>query len=165
MLYIDMDGVLADFDRSIIQHLGGSCEEVGDERIQAEVPRIKDFWINIPPIPDMRELWEFVAPFNPFILTARASWDHDACVEAKPKWIANHLPDFPQDRLLIVRRSEKARYALNYDNSPAVLVDDFTINTSEWSRRGGHPILHISARSSINDLKRPYIRKLYSRES
>jgi 5'-nucleotidase len=160
MLYIDQDGVLADFDAAIKLHLGGSCEEVGDDRIAAEVPKIKDFWINIPPKQDFMRLWEFVQPFNPCILTASANWDRDRCVESKPIWLMKHLPNLIPENIRVVRRSEKAHYALRYANQPNVLVDDFTVNTSEWARAGGVPVLHLSASQSVRELKK--LRNYYS---
>lgn len=148
-LYVDMDGVLADFDRAVLDNFGYYPHEVGDTEMTFRVVNHKDFWLNIPPMKDMRQLWTFVKVYNPFILTATANWDRERCMHSKPEWIKRHLPDFDISRLKLVRRSEKASFAA----SNAILIDDYSKNIIEWREAGGIPIHHRNADLTILELK------------
>lgn len=153
-----MDGVLADFHEAVKSHIGVYPTEISDELMTAEIRKIPTFWDDIPPMPDMMELWSHVRQYNPFILTASANWDRERCVAAKPKWLVKHLPGLNLARVHVVRRSEKSNFA--NQGKQAILVDDYHKNTSEWTKAGGHAILHTSAKESIAALESPSVKRL-----
>ena len=157
-----MDGVLSDFDEAVRIHMGVYPHEIPDELMTKEILSIPDFWLDMPPMPDMKDIWDYAKQFNPYILTARASWDNDRCVRSKPLWLMKHIPDLDLSRVRIVRRSEKANYAKTGTENRAVLVDDHAKNILEWSHAGGHGILHQSAKDSIFHLSKKTVQKLIS---
>jgi hypothetical protein len=55
-----MDGVRADFD--------AHCKQADNVDWQA-VRAVKDYYFNMPPIANMRTLWDYVVRFNPIVLT------------------------------------------------------------------------------------------------
>ena len=146
-IYLDMDGVLADFDQGVFDALGVSLGDIPDEQMQREVSQVPGFWDNIPPMPDMLEIWEFIKPYNPFILSATANWDRERCTASKKWWISKYLPEFDQSRLLLVRRSEKQNYA-TCETGSNLLIDDYEKNINEWISAGGWGILHVSAKQT-----------------
>ena len=56
-LYIDMDGVLADFDRHHEAMFGTRPCKIADNVDWKVVRKVKDFYLNIPPVADLEELW------------------------------------------------------------------------------------------------------------
>jgi hypothetical protein len=149
MIFLDMDGVLADFDTAVHQMLGAPLRSIPDEQMQKEVAAHPGFWDNIPPMHDMLTLWDHFKRYDPFILTAVANWDYDRCHSSKAWWVARYLPDFNQEKLLRVRRSEKMKYARDGLGGPNILIDDYVKNIKEWTQAGGWGILHVSAKQTI----------------
>lgn len=163
MLFIDMDGVLSDFSGHVKNLLGFYPHE-NEDLMQREVPKIPDFWDTMPMLPDALDLWEHVKQYNPYILTASASWDREASERAKPIWLMKHLPGLNPDRIRVVRRSQKADYAVRINEAedkthPCVLVDDYNKNAMEWSKAGGVPVLHVSALTTIRTLELPHVKR------
>jgi hypothetical protein len=58
----------------------------------------------------------------------------------------------PSYRINLVKRREKQNFA-QVNGEPAVLIDDYVKNVNQFKARGGIGILHISAASSISQLK------------
>ena len=153
-LFIDMDGVLADFDAHYEATFGVKLERRTVEngyadRVNWKMLALKrDFFLDIPPMPDMRELWEGVRHLNPTVLTAIPRSDSVPEAEAnKLAWVAKHLgADVP----VICRLScEKYLQCRHGD----VLIDDYEKYRHRWERMGGVFIVHTSASESLRQLR------------
>jgi len=157
-IYVDYDGVLVDFYRATKEILGGAWDdprwkskEKKEER--ASILRGKDrFWLDIPPERDFHELWNFVKPFNPSILTAYPEWDAEGAKKGKWEWNQKYTK-VPHERFHCVLRESKRYYAKESVTKPNILIDDFPQNIKEWEHAGGVGILHTSAFNTINRLK------------
>lgn len=68
-IFVDLDGVLADFDTGYEREFGIHPSIDSDNVDWRLVRGRKDFYRDLPPMPDMRELWDFIEPFKPVILT------------------------------------------------------------------------------------------------
>ena len=77
-LFLDLDGVMADFDRAAVAILGAPPDEVPPNVMWSRLARHPDFFGSLPLMPDALELWRFAAPYQPTILTG-APW----CVSAR----------------------------------------------------------------------------------
>ena len=79
-LYLDCDGVLADFDRGATQLLGMPPRQFEKRRGIAafwrELARHPDFYGSLPLMPDAMELFDAVRHLDPVILTGlpRGKW-------------------------------------------------------------------------------------------
>lgn len=175
-LYLDMDGVLMDYEGAIVAHgvpryrdgahwISRPRAEWPQEMIDADRAYVacmakETFWKGIEPMTDALDLWHFASSFSPNVLTATPlerpgdttiSSIRDRIAQDKRESIWQHFdPKFPADRIITCLRHEKAKYA----RPGAVLVDDTPGNCSEWEARGGTAILHKDARSTIDALKR-----------
>jgi hypothetical protein len=162
-LYVDYDGVCVSFYEATKEILGGNWDspkwgtpEKREER--AAIIRGKDgFWKNMPPERDFRELWNFIKPFDPSILTAYPEWDKEGAIKGKWEW-NEKWTKVPHNKFHCVERASKKYFAKSHDGShygkPNLLIDDFPQNIREFETAGGVGILHKSAAETINTLKK-----------
>lgn len=146
-LYLDCDGVLADFDRAATAVLGLPPREFekryGLPQFWKRLARASDFYATLPLMPDARELFDAVAHLNPIILTGcpRGGW-----AEAqKERWAAVH---FPATRIITCMARDKRAHCRPGD----VLVDDTLRHRHLWEEAGGVFIHHRSAAESLSEL-------------
>lgn len=147
-IYLDCDGVLADFDRAAIEVLGEDPrifeERYGSERFWTEIQNAKEFYTHLPLLSDALDLFEAVRHLNPVILTGcpPGNW-----AEAqKTAWAERHFPGTP---IITCRSAEKCRHAKPGD----ILIDDYPRYRALWEGAGGVFILHSSARNSLKELE------------
>ena len=173
-LYLDLDGVLADFDAGVAA-LGFPADGRLNKK-RAELPpelqamktdlydaieRAQSFFLDLPPMRDAKDLWRAVEPFEPWILTAPINalrgLDHPdvrAIGEQKLAWVRTHLDQsLPEDRFACIESASKALYV---SRSPgvAILIDDRSSNIAKWHEAGGLGVQHTSASESIATLAR-----------
>ena len=144
-LFLDLDGVLADFDRGVRAVTGKPPEELPTKVMWRELSRHKDFYGTLEFMHDAQELWRFCEPHEPTILTGLplGSW----APEQKRRWVAHMLG--PHVKVITCMARDKHRYAY----PGAVLVDDREKARDPWEAAGGTFVLHTSARTSIAALK------------
>ena len=146
-LYLDCDGVLADFDKGATAILGLPPREYekrhGLGRFWQKLAQAPDFYFSLPLLPDAMELFEAVRHLDPIILTGlpRGNWAADQ----KVRWAAQH---FPGTRIITTMARDKRDHAREGD----VLVDDLVKHRKRWEEVGGIFIHHRSARQSIGEL-------------
>lgn len=145
-LFLDLDGVLADFDRGVRAVTGKAPEELPLSAMWRALARAPAFFDTLEFMHDAEALWRFCAPHNPTILTGlpHGSWAPDQ----KRRWVARmlgaHVP------VITCMSREKPRYA----RPGHVLVDDRASARAGWEAKGGVFVHHTSADSSIAALRR-----------
>lgn len=164
-LYLDLDGVLADFDKALLlrgvvnndntfHHKPAYTWTAAQTELDRAVRRCMeapDFWNNIPLMPGAHELWDYAKQFPLYILTATPNLtDYRERIEIQKRgWVQAMFGPFPDDQVHVCLRSEKRHHA----REGAVLVDDMAVNCSEWRRHGGTAIQHTSAAETIKQLR------------
>jgi len=145
-LFLDLDGVLADFDRGVKAVTGKRPEDLPMKVMWRELSRHPDFFGTLEFMHDAQELWAFCAPHEPVILTGLplGSW----APEQKRRWVAHMLG--PHVRVITCMARDKHRHA----GPGTVLVDDREKARAPWVAAGGIFILHTSAKNSIAELKK-----------
>ena len=98
-----------------------------------------DFWARLPWMPNGKELWDFIAPYEPFILTSPMEKGAEI---GKAFWIDENLRPLP-DKVFMSR--EKYNWALDENGEPSILIDDWSENTVPWAKKGGIAIQHVNA--------------------
>ena len=79
-LFLDLDGVLADFDAAATSILGSHPDTVEPRLMWSALARHGSFFASLSPMSDAQQLWEFAQPYSPTILTGsphgalRDSW-------------------------------------------------------------------------------------------
>jgi 5'(3')-deoxyribonucleotidase len=156
-LFLDCDGVLADFDRAaqkIFRMPPRDAEKkLGSRAFWTRIHRQKTFYRNLPLMPDARELFDAVAHLRPIILTGCpiGGWAEPQKVE----WTAEH---FPGTEIITCMSREKYLHMHPGD----VLVDDYLKYRRHWEEAGGIFIHHTSAQSTIAALERIGLLKPHS---
>ena len=145
-LFLDLDGVLADFDRGVQAVTGKRPEELPLREMWRALAKAPDFYNTLEFMHDAEELWEFCRPFRPTILTGLplGSW----APAQKERWVRRMLgADVP---IITCMSRDKHKYS----GPGHVLVDDREKTREAWERAGGIFIHHTGARRSIAALKR-----------
>ncbi len=149
-IYCDMDGVLTDFEKRFHQKLN----EVGPDHYPLKdiqkVVKPKDFeaifgieefwnfidkivgvgfWVGMDWMPQGQELWNFISPYKPDLLTS-PSRDNGSRL-GKQLWAKNNLN--PKPKVIMAYSADKQRYA----NENSILIDDKKSNIKEWIAKGG----------------------------
>jgi len=144
-LFVDMDGVLADFDAHHEAVLGVRSDKRLDNVDWERVRDIKDFYLSIPPMPDMKELWQRVERHRPIVLTGVPRLVPEAAGN-KRAWAALHLGEHVEVRCCL--SNEKCLHASPGD----VLIDDWVKYRQLWLDRGGRWITHRGAVETAAEL-------------
>lgn len=144
-LFVDMDGVLADFDAHHERVFGRRPDKKADNVDWEAVRMTPGFYANIPAMSDMPILWRYVLRYRPIVLTGVPSSVEEA-PENKRRWIRQYLGGDVEVRCC--RSAEKCLHAQPGD----VLIDDWEKYRPKWEASGGVWVTHISARKTIEAL-------------
>ncbi len=150
-LFVDLDGVLADFDRGVLEATGRYPTQMSDREMWPLVAKVSGFYEHLPWMPDGRQLWEYVVPFNPIICTGlpRGNWAEPQ----KRQWCRRELgTEVPVLTCLSRDKGQAAREFLDADETP-ILIDDRLKSQPGWVDLGGLFVLHTSAQDSIQALR------------
>jgi hypothetical protein len=146
-LFLDCDGVLADFDHGATAILGMPPKAFekrhGLGRFWAKLASAPDFYFSLPLLPGANELFEAVKHLDPIILTGlpQGNWAADQ----KVRWAAQH---FPGTRII----TTMARNKRNHGKPGDVLVDDMLKHAALWEEMGGVFIQHKDVDESLAKL-------------
>ena len=148
-LFLDCDGVLADFDRGAQAILGMSPRAFEQRfnvgRMWAKLAGAPDFYGTLPLMPGAIELFEAVRHLDPVILTGlpRGNW----AAEQKIRWAAAHFPGTPIITCMAVNKR-------NHCQEGDVLVDDTLKHRHLWEEAGGIFIHHRDVAETLSSLDR-----------
>jgi len=150
-LWLDCDGVLADFDKVANDYLSMDSREFekqfGSEAFWAKLGEIEDFYFSLPLLPDALILYEAVKHLDPIILTGVPSQHGTLAHVQKIRWAHKH---FGTGQLVVTCKSKlKYRFCKPGD----VIVDDWPQHRKKWEEAGGIWIPHKSAEDSIAQMK------------
>ena len=150
-LFLDADGVLADFDFGVRRLLGMRPKDYiaahGRAAFWKQLARDPNFYGSLPELPDARVLFDAVKHLKPTILTGLplGNW----AAPQKVQWAAEH---FPGTKIITTMARDKYRHMTGMD----VLVDDRADHRDKWEAAGGTFIHHKNARDSLAQLAEFY---------
>lgn len=156
-LYLDMDGVQADFftawaqwhSRKFSQDHVQQYKDIGDREqreqsimeLNKESPEfIENFFATLPVLPNFPALLSFLNANNIefTVLSAPLRGNQEASIRGKRAWLDKHNSTAAATAIFT---SDKERYAM-HGGKPNVLVDDFKKYINSWTSRGGIGVLH-----------------------
>jgi 5'(3')-deoxyribonucleotidase len=146
-LFLDADGVLADFDEGARRLLGIRPKEYiakhGRAAFWKRLARARNFYGSLSEMPDARRLFDAVKHLEPTILTGLpiGSW----AAPQKVEWAATHFPGVP---IITCMASDKHKHMHPGD----VLVDDREKHRDAYEAAGVIFVHHRDAEDSLRQL-------------
>ena len=139
-IYVDMDGVLADFFGEWAKLMKvDHYSKIDDLDINVALQKIRDteqFWLDLPLLPQAKELLGLIKKVKgEYYICSTPLADDPKSEPHKREWIKKNLAFFPPKDVYIT--SNKSQYAKNEDGTPNILIDDFGKNVNEWDAAGG----------------------------
>ena len=160
-VYLDMDGVLADFFGGVeklygVEHWKQLTNDKTKDLKKEVIDRITgtDFFATLPKFQSADSLIDMVKQFTGgtfSINTSPLRGDHENSGKYKKLWISNNI-EAPAE---IIVTGRKESYAKNKaSGTPNILIDDRPINIQKWQDAGGYGILYQANRDNLNKVKK-----------
>jgi len=147
-LYLDMDGVLCNFDKAYRK----LDPEKADRKKFREAVFTYKIFEDLEFMPDAQELLNYVCKLDDIrieILTSMGTFDAEqgnAARYQKLKWLDSK--NIPYKANFVRSKEEKAKFA----HDKAILVDDSTGCINPFTAKGGHGILHTRSSDTIQQI-------------
>jgi len=161
IVYLDMDGVLADFFGGVEKLYGVShwkeltADKTKDLKKEV-IDRITgtDFFATLPKFPTADGLIDLVKKFTGgtfSINTSPLRGDHENSGKYKKVWIKNNI-EAPAEIIVTGRKETYAKDKAS--GTPNILIDDRPINIQKWQAAGGYGILYQANRDQLNKVQK-----------
>jgi 5'(3')-deoxyribonucleotidase len=142
-VYVDMDGVLADFFGAWSKMSGvDHYKDIGN--VEAALDMIRQhptFWIDLPVLPNAGKLLGFIKKnFGHYKICSSPLAGDNRSEPQKREWVKKHLGNFPPNEVIITHN--KPAYATQADGTQNILIDDFGKNIAAWNAAGGIGVKH-----------------------
>lgn len=167
VLYLDLDGVLVDFNsgyRKLFSKGIKETQESEGEKAAREkyLAAGSTFWAELDWIQGGQELWNAAKGLfeRVCILSSAGTTDpvRGQLVEVgKRLWLKKNMPEMSaSDVFIVLGKHEKKKHAAK----DAILVDDVRVTIDDWNKAGGYGILHNSKYfkttiETLGDVARP----------
>ena len=159
-VYVDMDGVLTDFERRFEQFAGVTPDEYmsqkeiqyGKDKANEQFWDLVDkqigvrFWAGMPWMPEGEELYRYIKKHKPTILTSPSREESSRI--GKGVWVKRNMSDVP------VKFGFGADGKAKFAGPNKILIDDREDNISAWKAAGGIGILFKSTEQVKNELSK-----------
>ena len=136
-VYLDMDGVLADFFGEWAK-LDGKDHYKDIDNPEAKLELVRqhpNFWTNLPLLPHARELVRLVIKeFGSYHICSTPLTGDPHSAPGKVAWVSMHFSDMPPRHIELTHN--KAMFA-TLGGNPCILVDDYGKNIASWRSAGG----------------------------
>ena len=160
-VYLDMDGVLADFFGGVekmygVEHWKQLTNDKTKDLKKEVIDRITgtNFFATLPKFDSADSLIDMVKKFtggNFSINTSPLRGDHENSGKHKKTWISNNIAQ--PDEIIVTGRKES--YAKDKaSGTPNILIDDRPLNREKWQSAGGYGILYQANRDSLEKVKK-----------
>tara|TARA_A100001011_G_scaffold175654_1_gene184231 strand:- start:2603 stop:3142 length:540 start_codon:yes stop_codon:yes gene_type:complete len=148
ILYVDMDGVLADFYGPFNKMAGVSSWKDASKdtvsQVLRDITKQKDFWINLDVLSDVPKLMSAIKTlFNgQYKILSKALAGDKRVMSQKKQWVQSNLAMQPNETIIMPATADKGMYAKQGDGTANILIDDFGYNIKKWQSAGGIGIQH-----------------------
>ena len=163
ILYVDLDGVLADFFTPFNKMAGVTdWKDADKETLQktlSQIAQTDDFWPNLKVLPEANRLLSGIKEIvGEFVVLSKALSGDPRAEKQKRAWVQANLSIQPVDTIIMSPTANKGIYAKQSDGTPNVLIDDFGVNIKNWMAAGGTAIKHKDGRAdaTLEQLKDIY---------
>ena len=157
-VYLDMDGVIANFDKRFKDISGMSPKEFESKYGTKEFWNLIDednkisFWVGIEEMPGAKALVDYVKKYNFELLTSPSAKKQSYL--GKLLWVRNHSSLFGGKPRVNFRRAKEKHLVKDKLTEKDILIDDREDTIERWNTAGGTGIHYKSASQVLNDLKK-----------
>jgi 5'(3')-deoxyribonucleotidase len=138
-IFLDSDGVCADFDALYEAEFGHAPNAVHDDQMWANINAHGNFFSSLPLIDGTLDfIKKFQKTHNIVILTACPKSDYQRAATQKKAWFKTIVDP---DLIVLPVLGGKNKY-LFMQKPGDVLIDDFAKNIAPWNEAGGFGIVH-----------------------
>ena len=123
-VYLDLDGVMADFESYFETAFGYLHNSVSDDVMWKTINSHPKFFRNLPPCNGAIEFFKSIEHLDPIILTACPKTNYNAAALQKKEWVREHLSDTCWVLPVLGGRNK----ALFMHNIGDILIDDYESN-------------------------------------
>ena len=161
-IYLDMDGVLADFFKGFANHFGKDhWKQIQNKEKSIQELQGTDFFNTLEPFPSTMELVNFVQTLvgddNWGINSSPLRGDRDNSAYWKRVWLTRHFIMPNVENLIFT--GQKENFAMDkIDGTANVLIDDKPDNVGRWTAKGGIGIRYQANEDSLVTLKQKLIK-------
>ena len=159
-IYFDLDGVLADFDRGVMELAGfdrngaSANSDIKDDDMWKAIAGVSNFYDKLELMPRAKEMFNSI--YKKYgdkveILTGIPKPKRNITTAAgdKTNWVHRLLGT--EIKVNTVLREEKKNFCTGQE---CILIDDLKKNISEWEAYGGTGILFTSAEEVLQEVNR-----------
>jgi hypothetical protein len=151
-IYVDLDGVLFDYDTAANKVLKTDNHYKyefiwGADKYWQRLHEKKDFFETLPLMPGAGRLWSAVKPYGAKILTALPKSNPDPVDRQKRQAVKDKI-DWRAE-VITCSTLEKPNFCKPGD----ILIDDRAVNRDAWIAKGGIYIIHTDADQTIGTLR------------
>jgi 5'-nucleotidase len=136
-IFLDSDGVMADFEGGFKEQFGLEFHSTNASKAWSLIRKNPDFYAKLPILKGAEEIWRALEGRELSILTGCPSSGYDDAEKAKREWWATN---FGTDVDVITCLSKDK--ALHMRSKGDILFDDHKRNIDSWSSSGGVGYLH-----------------------
>jgi hypothetical protein len=157
-IYLDMDGVIADFDQRFQSLSGMNPTEFENTYGKQEFWDFIDekhkiaFWVGIPVMGGAQQLVDYVSKYPYEILTAPSTKKQSLL--GKNLWVKNHIDLFGSKPKINFKKAKNKHLVKPNLTKNDILIDDRADTIDRWNTAGGTGILYKSSSQVINDMKK-----------
>jgi PAS domain-containing protein len=157
-IYLDMDGVIADFDQRFQSLSGMDPTEFENTYGKQEFWDFIDekhkiaFWVGIPVMGGAQQLVDYVSKYPYEILTAPSTKKQSLL--GKNLWVKNHIDLFGSKPKINFKKAKNKHLVKPNLTKNDILIDDRADTIDRWNTAGGTGILYKSSSQVINDMKK-----------
>jgi phosphoglycolate phosphatase-like HAD superfamily hydrolase len=145
-LFVDLDGVLADFDAGYERVFGYRPSKLTDNVDWNAIRSQFNFYAGLPPMNDYMQLWTYIRHHHPIILTG-LPFSIEEASDNKRAWVKRWIGETVEVRC--TRSKDKYLHARPGD----ILIDDWERHRDRWINQGGVWITHQTAATTIAALR------------
>jgi len=156
-VYVDIDGVLADFFTALAKFRGvDHWKDGGQGDVQDSITAIQgtDFFSTLPVFDSASQVVSSVKEFTGgewYINSSPLRGDHENSTKHKLEWLKTH--NFNPTDIIITGRKES--YAVDKQtNQPNILIDDKPANLARWTNKGGIGLRYQATQDNVSKVKK-----------
>ena len=140
-IFVDMDGVLADFfgEWAKLMNVNHFSDINKQHDINDALQKIRDtddFWLSLPVLPQAKELLMLIKKVKgKYKICTSPLADDPNSEKHKRTWVEKNLAFFPPEEVIVTHN--KPKWAKQEDGTPNILIDDYGVNINNWEEAGG----------------------------